>query len=81
MVVAVDQVVDDAVEEHQVDEGRDQGQEHLEDENVGQGEQAHGLVAHEGGAMLPDGLQRAEGPAEALAHEALGVDGRFGEGQ
>ena len=71
MVVAVDEVVDDAGDEHDVDEGRNQRQQHLEDENVGQREQAHGLVAHEGGAMFPDGLQCAEGPAEALAHQAL----------
>jgi len=31
--------------------------------------------------MLPDRLQDAEGPAEALAHQSLGVDGCFGEGQ
>ena len=81
MVVAVDEVVHDAGQEHEVDEGRDQRQQHLEDENVGQREEAHGLVADEGRAMLPDGLQGAEGPAEALAHQALGVDGRLGEGQ
>ena len=81
MVVTVDEVVDDAGEEHEVDEGRDQRQEHLEDEDVGQGEIAHGLVADEGGAMLPDGLQDSEGPAEALAHEALGVDGGLSESE
>ena len=31
--------------------------------------------------MFVDGLQDAEGPAEALAHEAVGVGGRFGEGE
>ena len=31
--------------------------------------------------MLPDGLEGTEGPAEALAHEALGVDGGFSEGE
>ena len=67
--------------EHEVDEGRDQRQEHLEDEDVGQREEAHGLVADEGGAMLPDGLQGSEGPAEALAHQPLGVDGRLSKGQ
>ena len=81
MVVAIDEVVDDAGDEHDVDERRDQRQEHLEDEDVGQREEAHGLVADKGGAMLPDGLQGAEGPAEALAHEALGVDGRLSKGQ
>ena len=32
-------------------------------------------------AMFEDGLQDAEGPAEALAGEAVGVGGSFGEGQ
>ena len=31
--------------------------------------------------MFPHRLQDAEGPAEALAHEALGVDGRFSVSQ
>ena len=31
--------------------------------------------------MFPDRLQDSEGPAEALAHEAAGVDGRLGEGK
>ena len=71
VVVAVDEVVDDAGHEHEVDERRDQRQKHLEDEDVGQREQAHRLVADEGGAMFPDRLQSAKGPAEALPHEAL----------
>ena len=29
--------------------------------------------------MLPDCLQNSEGPAEALAHEAAGIDGRLSE--
>ena len=41
MEVPVDEVVDDAGDEHQVDERRDQRQQHLEDEDVGQREQAH----------------------------------------
>ena len=67
--------------EHEVDERRNQRQKHLEDENVGQREQAHRLVAHESGAMLPDRLQGAERPAEALAHQALGIDGRLSKRQ
>ena len=43
--MAVDEVVDDAGQEHEVDEGRDQGEQHLEDEDVGQGEESHGFVA------------------------------------
>ena len=81
VVVAIDEVVDDAGHEHDVDERRNQRQKHLEDENVGQGEQAHGLVADEGGAMFPHRLQDAERPAEALAHQAPGVDGRFSVSQ
>ena len=81
MVVAVDEVMDDAGDEHQVDERRDQRQQHLEDEDVGQREQPHGLVAHKRRAMLPDRLQHAEGPAEALAHQAFRIDGRFSEGE
>src|SRR5208282_4057437 len=45
VVVQVDKVMDNAGNEHQVDERRDQRQQHLEDENVGQREQSHGLVA------------------------------------
>ena len=56
MEVAVDEVIDDAGQEHEIDERGDQGEQHLEDEDVGQGEVTHGLVADKGGAMLPDGL-------------------------
>ncbi len=31
--------------------------------------------------MFEDGLQGSERPAEALPHQAVRVDGRFGEGQ
>ncbi len=31
--------------------------------------------------VFEDGLQDAEGPAEALAHEAVHVDGGLGEGE
>ena len=81
MIVAVDEEVDDAGEEHDVNKRRDQRKKHLEDENVGQREEAHGFVADECGAMLPDGLQGAEGPAEALAHEAFCIDGRLSVGE
>ena len=81
VIVAVDEIMDDAGDEHEVNEGRDERKQHLEDEDVGQGEEAHGLVADEGQAMLPDGLEDAEGPAEALSHKSAGVAGGLGEGQ
>ena len=81
MEVFVDEVIDDAGEEHYVDEWREQRQEDLEDEDVGQREEAHGAVAGDGSAVLEDGLQDSEAPAEALAHEAVGVDGGLGEGE
>jgi hypothetical protein len=61
--------------------GRDQRQQDLEDEDVGQREEAHGAAVGDGAAMFEDGLQDAEGPAEALAGEAVGVDGGLGEGE
>ena len=61
--------------------GRDQRQQHLEDDDVGQREEAHGAVTQESPAMFEDGLQCSEGPAEALTHEAVGVDGRLSEGE
>ena len=73
--VLVDEVMDDAGEEHEVDQRREEGQQDLEDEDVGQGEEAHGAVVGDGATVLEDGLQNAEGPAEALAHEAVDVDG------
>ena len=79
--VLVDEVVDDAGDEHEVDERREERQQDLEDEDVGQGEEAHGAVLGDGAAVLEDGLQDAEGPAEALAHEAVHVDRGLGEGE
>ena len=81
MEVLVDEVVDDAGDKHQVDQRRDQGQQDLEDEDIGQGEEAHGAVLADGALVLEDGLKDAEGPAEALAHQAVGVDRSLGEGQ
>ncbi len=71
MEVLVDEVVDDAGDEHEVDERRDERQKDLEDEDVGQCEEAHGAVLANGATMLADRLQDAEGPAEALAHQAV----------
>jgi len=81
MIVAIDEVIDNPGQEHDVDEGRNQGQQHLENENVWQGEQTHGRAAQESDAMFPDSLQRAEGPAESLAHQAAHVERRLGESQ
>src|ERR1019366_6062253 len=81
VVVAIDEVVNDTGQKHEVDEGRDQRQQHLKNKDIGQGEQPHGLVADKGGAMLPDGLECSKRPAEALPHQSLGVDGGFGKGQ
>ena len=79
--VLVDEVVDDAGDEHEVDERRDERKQDLEDEDVGQREEAHGAAVANGGFVLVEGLQDAEGPAEALTREAVGVDGGFGEGE
>ena len=43
-------------------------------EDVGQREEAHGAAVADGALVLEDGLQDAEGPAEALTDEAVGVD-------
>ncbi len=79
--VFVDEVVDDAGDEHEIDEWGYQREHDLEDDDVGQSEEAHGAAIADGGAVFPDGLEDAEGPAEALAGEAVGVDGSFGEGE
>ena len=81
MEVAVDDVMEDAENKHEVDERRDEGQKNLEDQNVGQGEEAHGAAVADGELVFVERLEDAEGPAEALAHEAVGVDGGFREGE
>ncbi len=52
--------------------GETQRQQNLEQENVGQSDPAERAVARaaDGVAMFPDGLQRAKGPAEALANQS-----------
>src|SRR4029077_5704389 len=64
----------------QINHGRNQGQNNLEQENVGNGDQAERAIARfaDGVAMLPDGLQRAKGPAESLADQCLHGVGDFG---
>src|SRR5580658_4194691 len=81
MEVLVDEVVNDAGDEHEVDERREEWKQDLEDENVGQSEEAHGAAVANGSAVFEERLKNAEGPAEALTGEAVGVDGSFGEGQ
>ncbi len=60
MEVLVDEVVDDAGDEHDVDERGEEREQDLEDEDVGQGEESHGAVAGDGSAMLEDGLEDSE---------------------
>ncbi len=60
MEVPVDEVVDDSGDEHQVDQRRDQRQQYLENQDVGQREQAHGAALADGGLVLEDRLQDAE---------------------
>ena len=69
-------------EEHQVDDRRDQWQGKLEDENIWQRDPAERAVfrAEERVAVLPEGLQRAEGPAETLANKLSRRFGSFGPG-
>src|SRR5882757_3617239 len=79
MEVFIDDVVDYSGAEHHVDQGGDEGEENLEDENVRQSEQAHGAMFADGAFVFKDRLQNAEGPAEALTDEAIGIDRRLGE--
>src|SRR6266404_1309771 len=54
----------------------------MEDDSIGQGEHAQGAVlrTEESEAVLPERLQRAEGPAEPLANEHAGRFGGFRPG-
>ena len=62
--------------------GEISGKNKLKDENVGQRDPTERAEfrAEERVAVLPEGLQRSEGPAEALANELAGGFGRFGPG-
>ena len=61
---------------------RDERQKDLEDKNVGQGEEAHGAMRLLDCAFVfVEGLKNSERPAEALAHQAVGVHGGFGKGK
>ena len=81
MKVAVDQVVHHARDKHQIDEWRDQRQQDLEDQDVGQCKQPHRLVPEKSSLVLVDRLQRAERPAKTLPHQAARGGRRLGEGQ
>jgi len=67
-------------QEKKIDDGRDERQQNLKQENVGQSDPAERAVtrAADGVAMFPDGLQSAESPAEALANQTLDRVGDFG---
>src|SRR6266702_117274 len=81
MEVLIVQVIENAPDECQVDERREQWEQYLEDERVGQREQAHGAAFRDCAAMFEDRLQYPERPAETLAHQPVHIDGRLGEGQ
>src|ERR1700676_192584 len=69
-------------EEEQIDDGRDQRKQQLEQKNMGKSDEAEGAVfrAEESIFVLPDGLQCAEGPAETLADELAGSFRSIGPG-
>src|SRR3984957_17771724 len=66
-------------EEHQVDDRRNQRQGKLEDENIGQRNPAERseFRSEQRVAVLPERLQRAKRPAEALANELARGFGSF----
>ena len=73
--------MDDAEDEEQIDQRGNERQQDLEDEDVGEGEEAHGDAIADGGLVLEDGLEDAEAPAKALTGEAVGGVGGLGEGE
>src|SRR5436305_5568727 len=81
MRMLVNEVPEDAGKKHEVNGGGDDRQENLKDHNVRQSNPAQHAFATEGGAVLPHCLQNSEGPAKALPHKSVGVDGRFGKGE
>ena len=60
VIVAVDEIVNEARQEHQIDKGRDERQEHLEYKDVRQGEETHGLVPDECHLVFEDSLKNSE---------------------
>src|SRR5713101_9183634 len=81
MKVALDEIPDHASRKHQVNEGRDQWKQNLEDEDVGKRDESQSAFARENAAMLKDGLQNSERPAEALPHERIGIRRSLGESE
>src|SRR6202030_110103 len=71
---------DEGTHKQQVDDGRDQRQQELEKKNIGQRHPTKRAVtrAAQRDAVLPERLQRAEGPAETLANQSLGGFGGLG---
>src|SRR5581483_5824532 len=69
--------------QNEIDERREQRQEKLEQPRLRDGNQAERAVARleRGVTMLPQALQRAEGPAEALLDEAAHRVRRLGPGE
>jgi len=76
VVVAIDKVVDDAAANMMSMNGETSGSNIWKMRMLGSAKRPWPCCA-QSGAMFPDRLQGAEGPAEALAHEAAGVDGRL----
>src|SRR6266446_9583710 len=81
MKVILYKIPDNAVRKHQVNEGRDQREQNLKDEDVGKCDESQSALACEDVAMLKDGLQNSERPAEALPHEGVGVGRSLGESE
>ena len=83
MIGLLNEIVERAHCKHQIDKRRDQGQQNLENDDIRKSNPAQNAFAGERAAVFPDRLQNSEGPAEALTHQAIGIDRRFsvGEGQ
>ncbi len=80
--VAVDEVVDNAGQMNMMSmKGETSGSSIWKMRMLGRAKSPMALLRTKASAMLPDGLQGSKRPAEALAHQSLGVDGRLGEGQ
>src|ERR1700688_4986004 len=81
MKVILDEIPDHAGRKHQVSERRDQWKQNLEDEDVGKRDESQSALARENAAMLKDGLQNSERPAEALPHKRVGICRSLGESE
>ena len=70
----------DREQKQKIDDRRDERQQDLEQKNVGNRHPTERAVARpaDGVAVLPDGLQRAECPAKALANQGFDGFGDFG---